>query len=518
MAKSYDVAVVGGGHNGLVCAAYLAKAGLRVAVLERRSMVGGACVTEEIFPGYKVCTAAQIGGLLKTKIIRDLDLEKFGFRLVPFDPHRLHLFPDGRYIQYWRDPTRSMAEVAKFSDNDAHAYLRFEQQMDRLASIMKPYMELRPPMSIGEVEARFTDSGESRAFREIMFGSMKGFLDARFKSEEVKASIAPRGMTGIGMGPMSAGSAYMMLHYWPEPGTAWGRVPGGMGTITQALSSAAKSLGAEVYTDAEVASISVKHGRAAGVELVDGRVIEAKVVASNADPKRTFQTLLEPSHLDADFLTQVEGISAHGMTFNIHLAMSGLPQFKAFPGEGQGTQHQGLFWIAPTVEYLEKAWDEAKFGSPAKGPYLSGIIHSVMDPTMAPPGKHYMTVYGQWAPYHLKEGTWDEIGDSYVKHCIDLMTEYIPNLPDIIEDYFLVSPKELEDRIGMSQGHMFHGECVPGQLFQHRPFSGWADYRTPINSLYVCGAGTHPGGTVTGAPGHNAAHEILKDWGEGVVG
>lgn len=518
MSTQYDVAVVGGGHNGLVSAAYLAKAGLGVVVLERRTVVGGACVTEEIFPGYKVCTAAQIGGLLKTKIIQDLDLESFGFGLVPFDPQRLHLFPDGQYIQYWRDPARSMGEVAKFSKRDAEAYLKFEQQMDGLASIMKPSLELRPPMSIGDMESRFAESGESMAFREIMFGSMKGFLDARFESEEVKASIAPRGMTGIGVGPMSAGSAYMMLHYWPEPGTAWGRVPGGMGTITQALSAAAQSLGADVLTDSEVASISVKDGRAAGVELADGRVIEAKVVVSNADPKRTFQKLVGPGSLDEDFLTQVDGISAHGMTFNIHLAMNGLPEFKAFPGKGQGSQHQGIFWIAPSVEYLERAVDEAKYGSPAKGPYLSGIVHSAMDPSMAPPGKHYMTVYGQWAPYRLKEGTWDEIGDGYVKHCIDLMTEYIPNLPDIINDYFFVSPRELEDRIGMSQGHMFHGECVPGQLFQHRPFSGWADYRTPIKDLYLCGAGTHPGGTVTGAPGHNAAHEILKDWGEGVVG
>ena len=518
MADRYDAVVVGGGHNGLVCAAYLAKAGLRVVVLERRTMVGGACVTEEIFPGYKVCTAAQIGGLLKTKIIGDLELEKFGFGLVPFDPHRLHLFPDGRYIQSWRDPAKSMAEVAKFSERDAQAYLNFEKQMDRLASIMKPSLELRPPLSVGEVEARFAEAGESRAFREIMFGSMKGFLDSRFESEEVKASIAPRGMTGIGMGPMSAGSAYMMLHYWPEPGTAWGRVPGGMGTITQAIAGAARFLGAEVYTDAEVESISVMRGRAVGVELRDGRKIEAKVVISNADPKRTFQKLVEPEYLDSDFLNQVEGIAAEGMTFNIHFAMSGLPEFKAFPGRGAGPQHQGLFWIAPTVEYLERAWDEAKFGQPAREPYLTGIIHSVMDPLMAPPGKHYMTVYGQWAPYHLKEGDWDSIGDRYVKHCVELMTEYIPNLKEIIDDYFFVSPKELEDRIFMSQGHMFHGECVPGQVFQHRPFSGWADYRTPIGSLYLCGAGTHPGGTVTGAPGHNAAHEILRDWKEGVVG
>ena len=518
MPERYDVVVVGGGHNGLVCAAYLARSGLRVAVLERRSVVGGACVTEEIFPGYKVCTAAQIGGLLKTKVIRDLGLEQFGFELAPFDPHRLHLFPDGRYIQYWREPAKSMAEVAKFSGKDAQAYLRFEQQMDRLASIMKPSLELRPPLPVGEVEARFAETGESRAFREIMFGSMKGFLDARFESEEVKASIAPRGMTGVGMGPMSAGSAYMMLHYWPEPGTAWGRVPGGMGTITQALASAARSLGAEVYTDAEVVSIRVTGGRATGVELADGRIMEAKAVASNADPKRTFQRLVEPGDLDAEFLTQVDSIAGEGMTFNIHFAMSGLPEFKAFPGEGAGSQHQGLFWIAPSVEYLERAWDDAKYGHPAKGPYLSGIIHSAMDPSMAPPGKHYMTVYGQWAPYRLKEGDWASIGDGYVKHCVDLMTQYIPNLPEIIDDYFLVSPKELEDRVYMSQGHMFHGECVPGQLFRHRPFSGWADYRTPIKDLYMCGAGTHPGGTVTGAPGHNAAHEILKDWREGAVG
>ncbi len=517
MPEIYDVAIVGGGHNGLVCAAYLAKAGLNTAVLERRDIVGGACVTEELFPGYKVCTGAQIGGLLKTKVIRDLQLHKFGFELVPFDPHRLHLFPDGRYIQYWRDPDKSMSEVAKFSKRDAQAYLRFEKQMDKLASIIKPSLELRPPVSLGELESKFADAGELKGFQEIMFGTMKGFLDARFESEEVKASIAPRGMTGIGGGPMSPGSAYMMLHYWPEPGTAWGRVPGGMGTITQSLAMSAHSFGAHVYTESEVARITVDNGKAKGVELTDGRVIEAKVIASNADPKRTFLGLLEPEHLDSEIQTQVGNIRSEGMTFNIHFALDGLPEFKAIPGKGLGSQHQGLFWICPTVEYLEKAWDDAKYGRPAQGPYLSGIIHSAMDSSMAPPGKHYMTVYGQWAPYHLKEGAWAQIGDSYVEHCVDLMEEYIPNLKEIIDDYVFISPQDLEDRIYMTGGHMFHGDCVPGQLFQQRPFSGWANYRTPIRNLYLCGAGTHPGGTVTGAPGHNAAHEILKDWKEGVI-
>ena len=516
MAEQHDVVIVGGGHNGLVAAAYLAKAGYDVLVLERRYVIGGACVTEELFPGFKVSIAAQIGGLLKHKIVRDLNLEKFGYRLMPYDPQRMHLFPDGRYLQFWQDPAKTKSQIEKFSSKDAIAYLQFERLMDRLASIIKP-LELHPPPSLGELEARFRDAGEEESFRQVMFGTMKDFVDSRFESEELKVAVAVRGMTGIAAGPMSQGSAYMMLHYWPEPGVSWGGVPGGMGALTQALGQAAEYYGATIRTESEVARIIVSGEKATGVELLDGSIIEAKVLASNADPKRTFLNLLEPMHLDEGFRHQVAGIRTEGVALNLHFALDGLPEFKAHPGKEPGPQHNGIFWICPSLDSLERAWDDAKYGHASREPYLAGIIHSAMDPTVAPPGKHYMTVYGQWAPYHLRDSTWEMERDVYARHCIDVLADYLPNLKDIIIDYQLLSPKDLEDRLYLTDGHMFHGESTVGQLFGFRPVPGWANYRTPISHLYLCGAGTHPGGTVTGAPGHNAAQEIINDWREGII-
>ena len=518
MAERYDVAVVGGGHNGLVAACYMAKSGLKVIVLERRHMVGGASITEEPFPGFKVSTIAMVGGLLKPKIIADLGLEGFGYQLLDtYDPVGMHLFPDDRCLIWWQNPVKTLAEFDKFSKKDDQAFLDLARQMDRLARVLKP-LELMPPLSLPEVAAKFDDPADVDLLYEVMFSSMKDFLDARFESEEVKASIAPGGTVGLAGGPYTPGSVYMMLHYWPESGIALGTVPGGMGAITQALSRCAQSHGATIRTEAEVARIIVRDARATGVELVSGEVIDARIVVSNADPKRTLLGLVESQHLDEGFRHRLRSVRTEGIVFKVNLALSELPDFKAYPGKTLGPQHIGTFRINPTVDYLERAWDDAKYGHTSREPYMYCVIHSATDPTAAPAGKHSLGLFVQFAPYHLKDSTWEVERDVFGKRCIETLAQYAPNVPDAIIDYQFLSPKDLEEKLYLTHGHMFHTELTASQLFSFRPMRGVSDYRTPIAGLYLCGAGTHPGGTVRGAPGHNAAHEVIKDLREGAAG
>lgn len=521
MAQEYDAIIIGGGHNGLVTAGYLAKAGLKVIVLERRHVVGGAVVTEELIPGYKSSTASQLGGLLKSKIINDLELERFGFKIYRHDPTNMHLFPDGRYLMNWLDKGKTRKEIEKFSKKDAEAFFEMERFFDRYAEIIKP-LELAPPPSFAELASRFKTPEEEEGFRKILMMSIKDFLDDRFESDEVKASIAPWGVVGTAAGPMSPGTVYMVLHYRSDQGTGQrgglGWIPGGMGTITQAMARAVESFGATVRINAEVVQISVKNGKAVGVVLKDGEEIRGKAMASNADPKRTFLTLVEPQHLEDDFLKRVRRIRMEGVIFKAELVLDGLPNYKCYPGTEPGPQHRALIRICPSLEYLEKAWDDMKYGRPSQNPYLTCFIQTVHDDSLAPPGKHIMGIYAQYTPYHLKDSSWEVERDKFGNRVIDILAEYAPNIKDIIVDHKFLSPLDLEERLYMTYGHMFQGEVAPGQIFSFRPLTGWSNYRTPIANLYLCGAGAYPGGTVTGAPGHNAAHEILKDWREGTIG
>ena len=518
MATDWDAVIVGGGHNGLVAACYMAKAGLKVAVLERREVVGGASVTEETFPGFRISTAAMVGGLLKPKIAADLELHKFGYGpLVPYDPVALQLYPDNRYMLWWSDPVKTLDEFAKFSRKDGEAFLDLRKRMDRLAAVLKP-LELRPPLSVEEIARRFPDPEDAYFFQEVLVSPMKDFLDARFETDEAKASICSNGLVGLAAGPYSPGSVYMMLHYWPELGIPIGAVPGGMGGITAALASCARSHGAEVRTEAEVARVIVREERAAGVELLNGEVLNARVVLSNADPKRSLLGLLEPDHLEESFRRRVSSVRSEGIVFKINLALSELPDFTAIPGKELGPQHIGPFKICPSVDYLERAWDDAKFGKTSREPYMYCVIHSATDSTIVPEGKHSMGVFVQYAPYHLRDTDWETERDIFGKRCIDTLAQYAPNIPDAIIDYQFLSPKDLEEKLYLTHGHMFHTGNALAQLFNARPIRGMSDYRTPVSGYYLCGAGTHPGGTVRGAPGHNAAHEAIRDLREGVVG
>jgi len=524
--RSYDAIVVGAGHNGLATAAYLARAGLHVLVLERRHVVGGACVTEPLWPGYKISTAAYLCGLLQPAIIRDLELERFGYEILPKDPAFFSPFPDGRALFVWRDDAKTAAEISKYSARDAQRYRDYEAFLERLAEFVEPWLLRTPPDPIhrrwddllgfarmGWQALRLPPADFARACR-IATQSARDFLDGWFESPELKASLATDGVIGARGGPSTPGTAYVLFHHCMGQAAGkrglWGFVRGGMGAITQALAQAAQRHGAQIRTETEVAQIQIRDGRAGGVVLVGGEEITSKIVVSNADPKRTFLNLV-PS-LDGDFRREIETIRTDGVAMKINLALDGLPEFRSAPGRGEGPQHRATIHIGPTMEYIDRAWDDAKAGRPSQDPFLEVTIPSTYDPTLAPPGKHVMNIFVQFTPYRLSEGSWDSLKETYADRVVDTLAQYAPDVTSRVLHRQVLSPLDLEREFGLTGGDIFHGEMTVDRLFFMRPVPGWADYRTPIRGLYLCGSGTHPGGGVMGAPGHNAAHEILKDW------
>lgn len=523
---SYDAVIVGAGHNGLVTAAYLARAGMRVLVLERRHIVGGACVTEELWPGYKISTAAYLCGLLQAPIIHDLELERFGYEILPKDPAFFSPFPDGRALFVWQDNARTAVEINRFSPKDARRYPEYEAFLERLAEFVEPWLLRSPPdpgrrragdviglARMGWQAMRLPASDFVRAIR-MATQSARDFLDGWFDSPELKASLATDGVIGARGGPSTPGTAYVLFHHCMGQAAGkrglWGFVRGGMGMITQALAEAARRHSAQIRTDAEVAQILVRDGAAAGVVLAGGEEINSRVVISNADPKHTLLDLV-PS-LDGDFRREIEAIHTEGVAMKINLALDGLPEFRAAPGRGEGPQHRATIHIGPTMEYIDRAWDDAKAGHPSTEPFLEVTIPSTYDPTLAPPGKHVMNIFVQYAPYRLAAGSWDTLKETYADRVIDTLSEYAPDFGRRILHRHVLSPVDLEREFGLTGGDIFHGEMTLDRLFFMRPAPGWADYRTPVRGLYLCGSGTHPGGGVMGAPGHNAAREVLNDW------
>ena len=526
--SAVDAVIVGGGHNGLITAAYLARAGLRVTVLERRDLVGGACVTEEVWPGYKVSTLSYLCSLLQPKIIRDLDLSKFGFHLYPKDPSFFSAFPDGRHLFFWRDMAATHKELARFSTRDADIYPEYERQLARLAEWVEGLLMRTPPNII---RRRFRDLIElgrmgldTIRFRDpdvvhlvkIMTQSVRAYLDERFESDHIKATLSTDGVIGTNGGPSTPGTAYIMLHHVMGGATGvrglWGFARGGMGTISQAIAESAITHGATIRTGAAVSHILVRNGRAYGVALESGEEIHARIVVSNADPKTTFLRLIDRDEIDAGFRGEVENIRMQGCSFKINLALDTLPDFQAFPGTKLGPQHKATMHICPSMEYVDRAWDDAKAGRCSERPLLELTIPTAYDDSLAPPGKHIMCIFAQYAPFALRDGDWDTMKDVFADRCIDTLAEFAPNIRDAIIHRHVVSPMEMEREYGLTGGNIFHGDMTVDQLFFMRPVAGWARYRTPVPGLYLCGSGTHPGGGVMGAPGHNAAREILADW------
>ena len=524
--KRYDAVVVGGGHNGLVAAAYLARAGRSVLVLERRSMVGGAAVTEEVWPGYRVSTASYVVSLMLPEVVRDLRLDRHGYVLYPLDPAYFSPFPDGRSLLVWELPERAAAEIARFSQSDARAYLRYEQDLDELARFVRPlltrippsaklrgFSDLREALSLGRHARRHRELVPR--FLDLMTMSVSDFLDDYFTDPAVKGALAPGGVIGAWGGPMTPGSAYVLLHHRMGAAAgghgAWAFVRGGMGALSEAIASAARSSGAEIRTDAEVTAIRTAAGRATGVTLANGTEIPARVVLSGVHPRTTFLDMVGPEHLPQDLVTEVERFRTRGGSAKVNLALDGLPDFTAMPGTDLGPQHPE-FIICPSIAYLERAWDDAKYGRFSDRPMLDCVIPTTKDDSLAPGGKHILTAFVQYAPYHLAEGrSWEQESDALGDRVVETIAEYAPNVKDLVTERQVVTPLDLEERFGLLGGNIFQGEMSLDQLFFLRPAPQAGAYRTPVRGLYLCGSGTHPGGGVMGAPGYNAARVTLRD-------
>jgi phytoene dehydrogenase-like protein len=525
MTASFDVAIIGGGHNGLVCAAYLARAGRRVIVLEARELVGGCAVTEEIWPGYRVSTASYLSSLMQEKVVRDLELARFGYEVDAKDPAFFSPFPDGRHLFMWQDRAKTIAEIAKFSQRDAETYPSYEDHLERLAVVAESLLLTAPPNFPPQGPGDFLEylklAGRLRGLsRREMTGLVKiftqsaaDFLDQWFESEQLKVTLATDGVIGANGGPRSPGTAYILLHHCMGGVNGhrglWGFVRGGMGGISNAIADSARSHGAVIRTNAAVEHIQVKNGRATGVVLQGGEEIPAKVIASNLDPRRTFLNLMDARDLDPEFLDGIRKFRSEGTSLKMNLALSGLPEFRALPG-APGPQHKATIHICPTIEYIEHAWDDAKYGKPSHFPLIEMTVPTMYDPSLAPAGRHIMGIFLQYAPYTLRDAAWDDLREPYADRVIEVIEEYCPNFRSIIVERQTLSPLDLERRFGITGGNIFHGEMSLDQMFVLRPVAGWARYRTPVRGLYLCGAGAHPGGGVMGAPGHNAAREILR--------
>ncbi|MBA3892750.1 MAG: NAD(P)/FAD-dependent oxidoreductase [Gemmatimonadales bacterium] len=520
--------VIGGGHNGLVTAAYLARKGVKVLVLERREVLGGACVTEEVWPGYKVSTAAYVNSLLRPEIIRDLELKRHGFEMLPRSPSSFTPFPDGRSLLLGPDKAMTHREVSKFSARDADALPEYEAMLERVADFLEPTLTMTPPnpwslrpgnlAQLAKLGLGFLKLGrDGQKAVEILAGAATPILDRWFESEQLKVTLATDAIIGAMASPSMPGTAYVLFHHvmgeCDGVRGVWGYVRGGMGGISNAIASAAREKGAEIRTNAEVAKILVKDGAVRGVALRDGTEVHATRVASGADANVTFLKLMGNGDLPPDFVDAVRHIDYSSASCKINVALSELPDFTALPGTTPGPQHRGTIHIAPTMEYIERAYDDAKYGRPSQHPIVEATIPSALDDTLAPAGKYVMSMFTQYFPYKLAPGlSLEEEKEKYADRCFDLMNEYAPNFKRSVIARQVLAPADLEERFGLTGGNIMQGVMSLSSLSFMRPVPGYADYRTPVRNLYLCGAATHPGGGVMGACGYNAAREILRDF------
>ncbi|MGB3635423.1 MAG: NAD(P)/FAD-dependent oxidoreductase [Rubrobacteraceae bacterium] len=512
--RRYDAIVIGSGHNGLISAGYLARSGKKVLVLERREVIGGATVTEEAFPGYRLSTCSYVCNLLLPEVVRDLELKRHGYDVRAFDPQLFTPFPDGQHIMLHLDDAKTAEQISKFSKKDAAAYEAYWAMWNRIISRMKPLMA-GPAPSAEEIGNAFDGPQGAEDWHTLIEKSVAEILDDYFESEEVKAPLSAGGVIGTNAGPRTPGTAYVKFHH--ELGSieghqgAWGFVRGGMGMVAEALASSAREYGVEILTDSEVAEIEIRDGAARGVYTLDGRYFGAEVILSNADPHRTYLSMVGEKHLPAELVQGVKDRRVEGSVVKVLLGLGELPDFAAVPGKEVGPQHTGGIMINPSIDYLEKAWKDCEQGRPSEKPFMEGYIQSATEDGLAPPGKHTMSLFCQYAPYDLAEGSWEERREEIGASIIDTFAEYAPNLPDAIEHVQVLGPPDIEETIGITGGNIFHGEMLPEDMFDNRPVPGYADYRTPVENLYLCGSGAWPGGAVYGAPGRNCAREVLAD-------
>ena len=510
-AGRYDVIVVGAGHNGLVCACYLARSGLRVLVLERSEMVGGACVTEELWPGFRMSTAAYSLSLLRPEIISELNLN---LDIRKRDPSFFAPFPEGGGLVVWRDPARTAEEISRISAHDAAAYPKFHALFAEAAARLQPMLDY--PATRKHVRRAFRASEEERLFARTVDASIAAICEEHFESELMRGLMASQGITGTNAGPRTPGTAYVFLHHAMGRAAgeigAWGFVRGGMGVITEQLSERARAAGVEIRLNAAVAGVRLEAGRrVSGVVLESGEEIGAPVICSNADPKSTVRLVPEEA-LPQEFVQDVDLLPAAGPVVKVNCALAALPTFAGMgPGDRPGPEHTGMITIAPSIDYLEKACRTAAEGQIPQEMFCEAWIQTASEDGLAPHGKHTLSVFAQYVPYAPAEGTWDDKREEAGDAVLNTLERFAPGLTDLVEHRLVLGPQDLERRFGLSGGHIFHGELLPDWLFERRPASPWHRYRLPVAGLYLCGSGAHPGGGVCGAPGRNAARAVLED-------
>ena len=525
MPQFYDVVVIGGGHNGLVNAAYLAKAGKKVVVLERRGVLGGAAVTEEIVPGFLFSECSYVVSLLRPEIIRELNLPHYGLEILPLDGTFSPML-NGDHLWRVNDHAKTQREIRRHSRLDAEAYDEFSKMMTPMCRFVKPMLSMIPPdpttlnpkdlKQLHFMLQRFRElsSDERYTLIQLMTMSAADFLDQWFETDVLKSTMSASGIIGTFLGIRSPGTAYVLLHHYmgeiDGAFRSWGFSRGGTGQISNSIAAAARELGVEIRTNAPVGKILNKHGRATGVVLQSGEEIRCNVVSSSIDPHHTFLSFMDAKDLPSDFVASIKRYKFRGSSGKVNIALSALPNFKALPGTGPHLR--GAISISPGMEYMERAYDDAKYGRYSQRPYVDMVIPSLTDPSVAPPGKHVLSCFVQYAPYKLAQGTWDDHREAFGNNVINTIAEHAPNIKDIIIEKQVLTPLDLEREFGLTQGNIFQGELSLEQLFFLRPVPGWAYYRTPIENLYMCGSATHPGGGIMGANGRIASQVILKNW------
>jgi len=524
MKTRYDAIVIGAGHNGLVCAAYLARAGKRVLVLERSDRVGGAARSEEVFPGFRFSVFSYVVSLLRPEIIRDLELPRHGLHILPLES-TLTPLANGDYLAQWSDHDQNRRELAHHSLRDAEAYEEFGMLMYRMARAVKPFLGRVPPdpaslaprdlLGLARLAANLRGLGADQvhALHKLLTMSSADYLDEWFECEALKATKSASGIIGTFLGPRSPGTAYVLLHHYMGEidgvFRAWGFAKGGNGSVSDAIAAAARGFGVEIRTESTVARVLVRNGRATGVALESGGEIEAALVVSGADPRRTFMQLVGAEHLPQEFVAGIERFRFRGSSGKVNLALAELPDFSCFPGAGPHLR--GAISISPSVDYLERAYDDAKYGEVSRQPYMDIVIPSMIDPSMAPPGKHVMSIFVQYVPHNVNGGWTEAKREAFGDTVIDTLAQHAPNIRSAILHRQIITPADIESMVGLTEGNIFQGELALQQMFFLRPVPGWAKYATPVSGLYQCGSGTHPGGGVMGASGRNAAFAILGE-------
>jgi phytoene dehydrogenase-like protein len=524
MAETRDVVIIGAGHNGLVTAFYLAKAGFKPVILERRPQVGGCAITNEFHPGFRCSTLAHATRPVRQDIVSDMNLATHGLKTYVPEVRALSLSPDGNHLALYSDAGRTQQEIARYSTKEAASYAQFQKALASIAAVVDHLLRMTPPdidapasgnvLDLLKTGKKIRGLDEKDFYRLLRWMPMAAadLVAEWFDTELLRATIAAQGIFGTALGPWSAGSGATMLLRAAADGNPAGDatyIVGGAGSLTTAMAIAAQAAGVEIRTSVEVSQVKVGDGVASGVVLNDGSEIDARAIISNADPKRTLLGFIDPQHLAPSFLQRLQHYRMNGTVAKVNLALSGLPSFKGV--DGNSALLGGRIQVSPEVDYLERAFDASKYGEFSQHPYLEAMIPTLHDTSQAPMGKHVMSIYMQYAPYKLRNADWDSQRDALGEVVVNTLAEYAPDLPGMIEAREVITPKDLEQIYGLTGGQIFHGELALDQLFTMRPLLDWAQYRTPIKGLYLCGSGTHPGNGLTGGSGANAAREIAKD-------